>query len=200
MRTMQERGVPEQMQNNEFKPRFASSIYDSFAWIPVGMSLFCCIALLIVRLTVVSGISMNPTLQHGDLMVTSGLLYQPARGDIVVLTKEGFFFSQPIVKRIIAVGGDNININFDLGQVWVNGQLLHEPYIAEATTRSEGLPFPQTVPNGCIFVMGDNRSHSDDSRDPELGMVDIRCIIGRVYVVLPTGQIVQKMKGRSEHV
>ncbi len=188
------------MDANHTAGRFSSSLYDCFAWIPAGMSLFCCIALLAVRLMAVSGSSMWPTLHHGDLMITSNLFYEPARGDIVVLNKQGFFNSQPVVKRVIAVGGDEIDIRFDAGEVWLNGILLDEPYIAAPTTRNEGLGFPQTVPDGCIFVMGDNRPHSDDSRDPNLGMVDTRCVIGRVYAVLPSGQMLEKMKGSTDYV
>lgn len=179
--------------------RFSSSLYDYFAWIPTGLSLFCCIALLILRLMVVSGNSMLPTLHNGDLLLTSKLFYTPARGDIIVLSKKSFFDERPIVKRIIAAEGDEINIDFVQGLVWVNGELLDEPYIAEPTTLPEGMTFPQTVPENCVFVMGDNRNRSEDSRDPALGMVDERHIIGKVRAVLPTGQLIDTMKGSRDN-
>ena len=199
MRIAAERDDSLDMGRRRIKSRFSSSVYECFSWIPVGMSLFCCIALLLVRLMAVSGNSMWPTLHNGDLMLASNLFYEPARGDIIVLNKKGFFNSQPIVKRVIGTGGDEININFEDGTVWVNGELLDEPYIAEPTVKAEGLAFPQTVPDDCIFVMGDNRNHSDDSRDPALGMVDTRCVIGKVRLVLPTGRIAEWMKGRFDH-
>lgn len=186
------RGIPR-------KKRYSSSLYDAFAWIPRGMSLFCCIALLFARLIVVSGSSMWPTLHNGDLMLTSNLFYTPAHDDIIVLNKPDFFNNNPIVKRVIGVGGDEIYIDFEQGQVWRNGELLEETYIAEPTTKPEGMTFPQTVPENCIFVMGDNRNHSDDSRDPALGMVDSRYIIGKVHIVLPIGQFTELWKGSQDN-
>lgn len=180
----------------EKKParRFASDLYDTFAWLAVAMSVFVAAALLAVRLMIVDGHSMEPTLHHGDVMVTSNLGFTPARGDIVVLNNERFYYGQPIVKRVIALAGDEIDIDFDAGEVYLNGELLLEDYIAEPTHKQEGLAFPQTVPEGCVFVMGDNRNHSDDSRHPELGMVDTRYIIGKVRAVLPVGTLAEKLK------
>ena len=92
----------------------------------------------------------------------------------------------PIVKRIIATEGDEINIDFALGKVYVNGEELQEDYINdfELPMDFEGMEFPQTVPEGCVFVMGDNRNASTDSRSPDLGMVDERYIIGHVLAVV----------------
>lgn len=193
MRIIFGKGVFAVQQKETIKQRFTNSLFEYFAWVPVGVSLFVCIALFFARSIVVSGHSMQPTLQNGDLMLTSGLFYEPSRGDVVVLNKETFFYGQPIVKRVIAVAGDNIDINFQTGEVWLNGTLLDEPYIAEPTYTNEGMPFPQTVPKGCVFVMGDNRNHSDDSRHPNLGMVDTRYIIGRVCVVLPFGKLFEEL-------
>lgn len=116
-------------------------------------------------------------------MLTSNWGYVPERGDIVVLNKESFWNGMPIVKRIIAVGGDEINIDFEAGKVWVNDELLDEPYIAEPTHKQEDMEFPQVVPEGCVFVMGDNRNGSTDSRNLLLGMVDERYILGHVLTI-----------------
>ena len=90
------------------------------------------------------------------------------------------------VKRIIAVEGQTVDIDFTAGAVYVDGQLLEEDYIRQPTYLEEGLEFPVTVPEGCVFVMGDNRNDSDDSRDPELGPVDTRQILGRaVFLLFP---------------
>jgi signal peptidase I len=142
-----------------------------------------------VRLIGVDGHSMVPTLQHGDrLLVTTSLLNSSYRyGDIVILRKESFADGEPIVKRVIATGGQTVDIDFATGSVYVDGVLLDEPYIAELTFTQEGMAFPLTVPEGSIFVMGDNRNGSNDSRDTKLGTVDTRCVIGKVVFLLFPG-------------
>ena len=90
------------------------------------------------------------------------------------------------MKRGIATEGQTVDIDFTAGAVYVDGQLLEEDYIRQPTYLEEGLEFPVTVPEGCVFVMGDNRNDSDDSRDPELGPVDTRQILGRaVFLLFP---------------
>ena len=96
------------------------------------------------------------------------------------------FDEEPIVKRIIAEEGQTIDIDFETGEVWVDGELLDEPYINDLTTRYEGVDFPLTVPKNCIFVMGDNRLHSTDSRNPKIGCIDKRYVLGKaLQIVLP---------------
>ena len=108
------------------------------------------------------------------------------RGDVVIAAKPAFENGEPIVKRVIATGGQTVDVDFDLGTVYVDGEELAEPYILEETHLPEGTAFPFTVPEGCVFLMGDNRNGSRDSRDPELGAVDTRCLIGRaVFLLLP---------------
>ncbi len=141
----------------------------------------------VIRLIGVDGHSMVPTLQHGDrLLVLNAMLcgeYQ--RGDIVVLRKESFM-EEPIVKRVIATEGQVVDIDFTSGSVFVDGVQLHEGYINELTYKNDGTEFPLRVPEGSIFVMGDNRNHSNDSRDAHLGTVDVRYVIGRaVFLIFP---------------
>lgn len=94
--------------------------------------------------------------------------------------------SKPIVKRVIATAGQTVDIDFNLGQVYVDGELLDEDYINDYTYREEGTVFPLTVPEGEVFLMGDNRNHSNDSRDSSLGTVDTRLLIGKaVFLVFP---------------
>ena len=113
-------------------------------------------------------------------------------GDIVVARKEGFS-SEPIVKRVIATEGQTVDIDFSTGSVYVDGELLEETYIKEPTYDDEGLAFPVTVEEGCIFVMGDNRNASDDSRNPRLGIVDERYVLGKaVFLLLPGNDSVTK--------
>lgn len=141
----------------------------------------------LIRLIGVDGHSMVPTLQNGDrLLVLSSLLDSDYKyGDIVVLREESFL-EEPIVKRVIATEGQTVDIDFEAGVVYVDGEALDEPYINEPTYMEEGTEFPLTVPEGCIFVMGDNRNHSSDSRDSRLGTVDTRCVLGKaVFLAFP---------------
>ncbi len=138
----------------------------------------------IIRLIGVEGHSMVPTLQDGDrLLVLNSMLYDDYQyGDIVVLRKASFL-DEPIVKRVIATAGQTVDIDFKTGSVYVDGVLLKEDYINELTFTEEGTSFPLTVPEGCVFVMGDNRNHSSDSRDSRLGTVDIRYVIGKAVLL-----------------
>lgn len=136
---------------------------------------------LVVRTSGVDGLSMYPTLNDRDQLLISHLFYTPKKGDIVVIRKESFM-SEPIVKRIIATEGDKIDIDFERHIVYVNDEALDEPYINAPTARSFDMTFPSTVPKGCIFVMGDNRNESTDSRNSMVGFIDTRMILGRVIL------------------
>lgn len=141
-----------------------------------------------VRMLGVDGHSMLNTLQHDDrLLVVNPIFYHDYKcGDIVILRKNGAFDNDPIVKRVIAVGGQTVDIDFDAGVVYVDGEALEEDYIREPTYTAEGTEFPLTVPEGSIFVMGDNRNGSSDSRDYRLGTVDTRYVIGKAaFLIFP---------------
>lgn len=139
------------------------------------------------RVIGVEGDSMYPTLHDGDWVAVSGISLNIDRGDVVIVTQP-WERNVPIVKRVIAVGGDTVDIDFDKGEVYVNGELLYEPYINELTTLSYDVQFPLTVEEGKVFVMGDNRNDSLDSRSSKIGMIDERYIIGEVYMrIYPTG-------------
>ena len=141
----------------------------------------------VIRMIGVDGSSMLPTLQHGDrlMVLDAALCGELQYGDIVVLRK-ATFYHEPVVKRVIAVGGQTVDIDFSTGRVYVDDALLEEDYINEPTFTDEGLEFPVTVDEGCIFVMGDNRNRSDDSRNPALGVVDERYVLGKaVFLVFP---------------
>ena len=141
-----------------------------------------------IRMLGVDGHSMLNTLQHDDrLLVVNPIFYHDYQyGDIVILRKTGVFDNDPIVKRVIAVGGQTVDIDFDAGVVYVDGEALEEDYIREPTYTAEGTEFPLTVPEGSIFVMGDNRNGSSDSRDYRLGTVDTRYVIGKAaFLIFP---------------
>ena len=142
-----------------------------------------------IRMLGVDGHSMLNTLQHGDrLMVVNPIFYHDYKyGDIVILRKTGVFDNEPIVKRVIATGGQTVDIDFSQGVVYVDGEALEEDYIREPTYTAEGTEFPLTVPEGSIFVMGDNRNGSSDSRDYRLGTVDTRYVIGKAAFLLFPG-------------
>lgn len=144
--------------------------------------------LLAFRLIMVDGASMENTLLNGDYMLlVSNLFYkEPAAGDVVVVSKQAYSNGKPIVKRVIATEGQTVDIDFEEGIVYVDGVALDEPYTKTATNLKEGQIFPQTVADGCVFVMGDNRNNSKDSRSTQIGQVDKREVLGKVvYLLFP---------------
>ena len=165
-------------------------IYDWIYCLSVALIICVVIFAFFVRLIDVRGTSMNPTLSNGDKMLVSGMFYEPKAGDVVVFKKDEYDPERALVKRVIAVEGQVINMDFDRGIVYVDGVPLEEDYIMEPTTNKIDFIGPQTVPEGCVFVMGDNRNASTDSRKKEIGMVDTRLILGRAYaVVYPLSQV-----------
>lgn len=145
--------------------------------------------LLVFRVIVVSGSSMFSTLVDGDyLLLLSNVFYhEPEQGDIVVISKETFDNGKPIVKRVIATEGQSVDIDFANGIVYVDGIALEEDYINSPTTVDEGMDFPLTVSEGCIFVLGDNRGVSMDSRDPDIGLIDTREVLGKAIFLMYPG-------------
>lgn len=137
--------------------------------------------MLLFRVIVVSGDSMYSTLWDGDyLLLISNLFYrEPKQGDIVVISKKNFEDGTPIVKRVIATEGQTVDIDFTNGVVYVDDTPLTEPYINSPTVDSAGTAFPLTVKEDCIFVLGDNRGVSKDSRSWEIGQIDKREVLGK---------------------
>lgn len=135
------------------------------------------------RLVGVNGTSMNPTLQHGDWLTVNAVPTKVEKGDIVVITQPNYL-NEPIIKRVIAKGGDTVDIDFIEHTVKVNDLVLYEPYIAEPTANMGDYVYPMTVPEGCVFVMGDNRNDSLDSRFKSIGFIDERYILGKVGIRL----------------
>jgi signal peptidase I len=133
---------------------------------------------------------MKQTLQDGDcLILLSSIFYRnPKPGDIVVASKSSFKDGEPIIKRVIAVEGQKVDIDFAKGIVYVDDVALDEPYINTPTNLFEGVEFPLVVKSGCVFVMGDNRNDSKDSRSPDIGMVDCRELLGKVLILAIPGK------------
>lgn len=144
---------------------------------------------LCFRVVVVSGPSMNSTLVDGDwLLLTCNVLYNdPKFGDIVVACKDSFDNGTPIIKRVIATEGQTVDIDFTEGLVYVDGVALDEPYTLTPTNLPEGVAFPLVVDKGCLFVLGDNRNESKDSRSIEIGLIDRREILGKAVILLYPG-------------
>ena len=147
------------------------------------------VSMLLFRVVVVSGPSMYDTLLDGDyLLVLSNVFYrQPQQGDIVIVSKDSFDNGAPIVKRVIATEGQWVDIDFEAGIVYVDEQPLDEPYTFTPTNLQEGIQFPLQVDEGCVFVLGDNRNNSKDSRNPEIGLVDEREVLGKVCLLFLPG-------------
>ena len=164
-------------------------VLEWFDALVFSLTLVLLILLFVVRTVNVDGQSMVPTLQNGDQLIAYSLFYEPERGDVVVV--DGYTsFGQPLVKRVIAVGGDEVDINFENGEVAVNGALLQEDYISDLTQQQYDIRFPVTVPEGCVFLMGDNRPYSIDSRHSDIGFIDKRDLLGKViFRLLPLRSI-----------
>lgn len=157
---------------------------EALEWIETLIYAFFIVIVIftfLLRIANVDGESMFPTLNHGDRLVVSHIMYKPNNGDIVIVDSSGL--NKAIVKRIIAIEGQTVDIDFNSGAVKVDGNLLEENYINEITTLNEGgHQYPVTIPSGCVFVMGDNRNNSTDSRDERVGFVPVEDILGKVVL------------------
>ena len=178
--------------------------FHDLAYLLVGILL---VLLLVFRVVVVSGPSMNQTLVDGDyLLLLSNVFYgTPKQGDIIVASKGNFKNGEPIIKRVIATEGQWVDIDFNAGIVYVSDDPLQlrdhpldEPYTNTPTNLDERVQFPLQVEEGCLFVMGDNRNSSKDSRSPDIGLIDCREILGKaIFLAFPgnsAGSIVRDYK------
>ena len=176
--------------DGEEKKKARLELYD---WMQcLVMAVVCAIFFFVFvgRPIFVEGHSMVDTLHWNDMVIMSGLFYTPNYGDIVIFRADKDAFGDtPLVKRVIATEGQTVDINFETGEVVVDGFILEEEhYINEPTHSRLSFDGPVEVPAGKVFVLGDNRNHSSDSRDSRVGMVDVRDILGKVYFLLIPGQ------------
>lgn len=165
---------------------------SAFEWLRclVGVVLVLVLIFTFVAQTfTVQGPSMQNTLYGGDkLLVVKAELCDIEVGDVVVACQYNAQLSDPIVKRVVATEGQTVDIDFDTGTVYVDGMPIEEAYIAERTYTSEGTQFPVTLGEGELFLMGDNRNHSTDSRSSMLGVVDERYVVGKAVFLLFPGR------------
>ncbi len=171
---------------NSFRKSILTYLHDLVYLLVVVLLLF----LLCFRVVVVSGPSMKDTLQNGDyLLLLGGVFFDEyEQGDIIVAAKDSFRNGEPIVKRVIATEGQTVDIDFITGVVYVDGVPLNEPYTRTPTNLYEGIDFPVVVEEDHVFVMGDNRNDSKDSRSPEIGQIDLREILGKAIFLIFPGQ------------
>lgn len=202
----------EDIEDKEGKDKSFNPYKDTYEWLHcIVVAMIVCVLLfvMVARVIDVRGGSMEPTLIDGDKIIITRWAGDYEQGDIVVLQKNSFR-AEPIVKRIIGVEGQTITIDFAAGSVTVDGVELNEPYTKERTYDSYDIVRPEyfdvygidadkditettvtvTVPEGCVFVMGDNRNNSSDSRVATIGCVDTRYIMGKaIFRIYPFGKL-----------
>lgn len=165
-----------------------------YCWIQALVTAVVGVVLLFtfgVRLISVNGPSMQDTLYTGDeLLVLNAMFCDFKAGDVVVINDYNAEspLNETLVKRIVAVGGQTVDIDFGEGIVYVDGEALDEPYAKEPTWSATGLQYPITLAEDEVFVMGDNRNHSSDSRDSRLGPVKEGYLQGKALLLLIPGK------------
>lgn len=194
-------------ENTDQKQSFAASMYDVVEMFVLAVVFVILLLTLCFRLCRVDGPSMNQTLQDGEPLIVSNLFYTPKRGDIIVFhqtngeretTSPLNRYNEPIVKRVIATGGQHVKLDYAAKKVYVSddetfdeNDVIDERYAYFMTSRNTDKWIQNSkvteyhVPEGYLFVMGDNRNNSADSRYPEVGFVDERRVLGRVLFKLP---------------
>lgn len=160
-----------------FKEKLIINLYEAMMSLAGAVVVILLIYTFGFKIVAVDGTSMLPTLNSGDRLIVTAYDKEPEYGQIVVITQPNYF-NKPIIKRIIATENQTVDIDFSSGDVFVDGMLLDEPYINNRTIVGDDIEFPLTVPDDYIFVMGDNRQGSTDSRSSKVGLIKEEYIFG----------------------
>ncbi len=158
----------------KYKQKYRKLLKNTFFTLLVVAAVSVLIATLFLPVLEIYGNSMNPTLTSGDIVV-SVKTADLQRGDICCM----YYNNQILVKRVIGVAGDTIVIDAE-GNVSVNGEVLDEPYVSKKAAGESDIEYPYTVPEQTLFVLGDNRSTSVDSRNSLIGCIDVEEIVGKI--------------------
>ena len=154
-------------------------VYDAVATLETAVIILILLFSLVLRPAAVIGNSMLPSFSGGDRVACIHSFSGYERGDVIIIS-HATRKDESIIKRVIAVGGDTVDIDFYKGTVSVNGQVLDEPYVNTPTNLSYDMTFPVTVPEGKLFVLGDNRNGSLDSRSTDIGFINENKVLGKV--------------------
>ena len=191
MDRIDEVGTPNPAEEKKEKKELLTTIFDTLEIFCLSVVLVILIFTFVGRMATVVGDSMEPTLQNGDRVLVSSFFYTPECGDIVVVQKEsGYYDDQLLIKRVIAKGGQTVTFDFAKWTVAVDGEIIDEPYINRAIgfamRKGDITGDTVTVPEGCYFVLGDNRNESADSRFETVGFVKKTEIVGKaIYRIFP---------------
>ncbi len=189
---------------SERKDKRREGIYDWIEVFTAAVTIVVIMLSFIMRIATVRGHSMDNTLSDGQVLIMSDMFYTPKQGDIIVVQQNGGYFESPLVKRVIATGGQKLHIDFTNWEVTVDGKVIDEEYV------KRGIPgvsmdkeeyysvyssyFDETgsitIPEGYLFVMGDNRNESSDSRSIYVGLVRENEVLGKVvFSLLPLSKL-----------
>lgn len=169
------------MDDSKSEPRygFSYNLADFMLSMVKVTGILVIVLMLFLRYAVVEGESMLPTFQDRDRVFAANVFYEPQRLDVVAVF-DSKYYHKPLIKRVIGLEGDKISVDAAAGKVLVNDVALEEAYTLEPTTELGSVVYPVFVPEGYIFVMGDNRNNSRDSRFTEIGMIKLEAVIGKV--------------------
>ena len=161
------------------KNKLLENVYEFASILVMSLIAICIIFTFFFKISTVVGQSMENTLHNGDTVIINAIENEVEYGDVVVISQPNLY-SKVLIKRVIAVGGQTVQFDLESGKVVIDGKEIDEPYIKEEMRFTYAMQNTYTVPEGKIFVLGDNRNASADSRDPNVSYVDEKYVLGKV--------------------